>query len=226
MSNNTEYTKHAIVYIDILGTRNTIINDKNGDSISKMKEAILEAQCYCNVDVSESFPHSKPKYKVFSDNIVFAIDLEKDDNELFLLGVVANVVEKIATKCGWICRGAFTYGNLYIDDSFVLGSGLVKGYELESCLAVFPRIIINPEDVEQLFTRLQHKTDLILKKDIDGIYYLDYISYISSRNDKLNIIQKHKELCSNIKNENKHNNKVVQKADWLLSYINIVEGNL
>ncbi|MBR2277898.1 MAG: hypothetical protein IJ872_01665 [Eubacterium sp.] len=221
-----QYTKSAIVYIDILGIRNKIVNDAIGDSISIMKRVIQEAEQYSNVDITPIVQHSKPKYKVFSDNIIFAIDLDYEDNDYILLGIVANFIEKVMTECGWLCRGAFTYGDLYIDDDFVWGPGLVKSYELENSIAIYPRIIIDPECKSALIDRIEGAEGLIFQKDEDGMYYLDILSYIVGDNDKDLTIQKYRELCYKLIEECKTNTKIMQKINWFLNYIQKVENRV
>jgi hypothetical protein len=224
--NEVKYTKCAIVYIDFLGITKTIEEDDSGKSISIMKKAIEEAERYANVDLSPKINHSKPKYKFFSDNIIFAIDLKQQNNDGFLLGIVANFVENIMLKCGWLCRGSFTYGDLYIDDDFVWGPGLVRSYKLENNIAIYPRIIIDPDVIPILTDKYTVAGNSFLQKDDDGIYFLDNISYINNIDDKRTIIKKYRKLCDSIAIKNKGNLKVLQKTDWLLTQIIKLERNI
>ena len=105
----------------------------------------------------------------------------------------------------------------------VWGTALVKAHGLENSIAVYPRIVVDPELIGELdlanpnpkFTKTQEWID----KDADGIFMIDYLNkYL--RNKEILILSlmnladsKVVEYC------NTNNIKVCQKWLWFLNYI-------
>src|SRR5699024_482009 len=92
----------------------------------------------------------KIQSKIFSDNIVFAIEYN-DYNSLcknakLLIAVMS--MFQYAITCEQpldvpiFVRGSICKGPLYWGENFILGSGLVTAYEMESKIAIYPRIIV------------------------------------------------------------------------------------
>ncbi len=86
---------------------------------------------------------------------------------------------------GVLLRGALTIGDIFIKDAITFGPALIRAYELESTVAITPRVIIDPlvfilleqypalrgnpiEDEMQYLCR-------VLKKDRDGVWFIDYL---------------------------------------------------
>ena len=118
-----------------------------------------------------------------------------------------------------LVRGAITIGSYFQDDMIAWGSGLVKAHCLESSIAIYPRIIIDPE-IEKFMEELCDffKTQL-LTQDFDGIYFIDPYTHRNSRNIESLIddfiIDNEKRI-----EENKGNYKILQKLNWLQNYFN------
>lgn len=55
----------------------------------------------------------------------------------------------VSNSVGWLVRGGITIGDFYIDDMFVWGAALVKAYELEEKIAVYPRVILDEKNQKQ-----------------------------------------------------------------------------
>ena len=83
----------------------------------------------------------------------------------------------------FLIRGGITIGDLYIDDTFVLGPGLIDAYKLESQNAKFPRIIVDERYAEKAISYMNNaylrinegKGKCAIIKDDDGVYFLDYL---------------------------------------------------
>ena len=222
MDNNYEYKTHAIVYIDILGVKDIIDNDNTGESILKIKSIVKSAEQSALKVLPESDKCSELKYKFFSDNVIFAIDLEQPSNAIYLLWITCIFVDEILRSCGWLCRGAFTYGDLYIDDEVVWGKGLVRSYYLENSIANYPRIIFDPDCMKKINGNFIISNTLT-KLDFDGLYYLDYIWFVNNPYNRKNAVDDYRIAIKNIRNIKKTDERIRQKLDWFENYINEFE---
>jgi predicted DNA-binding protein len=102
----------------------------------------------------------------------------KDEADVFL-EFTAYMAEHLL-KCNYKPRGGICKGQLYIDDVFVWGKGLVDAYMMESAEADYPRIIIAPEVVDGAS---KHLKDAMIEEDTDGKFILNYLkSFGKSKN--------------------------------------------
>lgn len=74
---------------------------------------------------------------------------------------------------GWLVRGGITIGDFYIDDTIVWGPALLRAYELEDKLAIYPRIILD-ETVTSVLSISTIKNDFV-RVDKDGFRFLNYM---------------------------------------------------
>lgn len=77
---------------------------------------------------------------------------------------------------GIFCRGAITKGKLYHQGRMIFGSSYIRAFSLEEELAVFPRVIIDPEIIN-FFELKEGQVPLapaFFGLDEDGIYYQRY----------------------------------------------------
>jgi hypothetical protein len=79
----------------------------------------------------------------FSDNVVISApasaSLVKN-----LVGAVA-AIQMTSLNLGFLIRGGVTIGELYHDREAVFGPALNRAYELENCVADYPRVVLDPE---------------------------------------------------------------------------------
>lgn len=209
---------HAIAYLDMLGTTSKIKKDQNGYYLSTLHMIFDMAYKYCNVLHQLKPTSSKLNVKVFSDNIVIAIPLDsKSDMNGFeaLLSFVSYFQNWATVFYSWPVRGGITMGDLFLDDTFVWGTGLLRAYELECNIAVYPRIIVDRNIIHQ-----QSTTCNFLIKDNDGQYYLDFLNSI--RHENPNIIQSSfRNMLENIeKSPGTYEERPLQKLQWYRNYIN------
>ena len=107
---STKYktSNHIIAYFDILGAKQMICNDNNFEFLNHLNMFMEDA-------IEESgggiFPHKEEIYiKIFSDNILLAIELKEDDDQrnnkiAALFNTVANIYNEIL-RYGHLMRGA------------------------------------------------------------------------------------------------------------------------
>ncbi len=183
MTNNslpTVYPTRYVLYLDILGFReivNTVeTDDVNGNELLRTVKKIIDdfiSEKETANDTSQ-MQSAHPMYTLFSDCLV----ISTADHVGGLKSILTRVMDlpmRLMQK-GIFVRGAVVKGLLLHDQDHLLGSGLIKAYEMESQLATYPRILIS-KDVYDAAVGLIEKsmqqwvTD-ICRRDADGLYYV------------------------------------------------------
>lgn len=209
--------KCIVAFIDILG-----VSAKIKESV---QNAIQDIWIFCH-RVKKMTYKTRIKVKIFSDNIFLCASLENEDvlsvlNEFF--SVINGIETTMINANQSFVRGAIVVGNIHFEDNFVLGEALLKAYELESKVAIFPRIVID----ESVFLYIK-KESLYFKKDTDGFYFYNFLKfagylYTDSQTNKkerfLNLQKFKANILVNYK-KNKGNYAVIQKMNWLKQYLN------
>jgi hypothetical protein len=175
------YQDRVLAYIDILGFSETIKStiDENGvenEAETEKISALLEALQAPGIQINDKVASQ------FSDTIVISYPMETE------AGVI-RIIFDILFKCvavlrkGCLLRGAVVCGKLYHKDSQIFGPALVKAYNMENKLAIYPRIILD-DNIRKIAERYPDKNfspkyqikirEAKIVKDFDGVYFLDY----------------------------------------------------
>jgi len=208
-STNYKTSKHCVAYLDILGTKNKIYEDKNADFLNHLN-------MFCKDAISEA---SSAKYlakdnifvKIFSDNMLFAINTENDkmrlDRITAMFCTIANLQNEILNY-GHLIRGAIVEGEFFHNDIIVYGKALVEAVNIEENIAEYPRIIVAQNIIAKDLWQY-------IFKDIDGLYFLNNLAFdhslghIGIKLQLLEILKKHKD-----------NIRIKKKIMWAISYFN------
>ncbi|MFD6440909.1 hypothetical protein ACFWDG_14065 [Peribacillus sp. NPDC060186] len=84
----------------------------------------------------------------FSDSLVISRPYH-DSNDLWQIIMDLDLVQKtLASDVGIMIRGGLTTGKLYHKGSISFGPAFVAAYHLESKVAKYPRIIIDPKIIK------------------------------------------------------------------------------
>ena len=201
---------HIIAYLDILGAKDMICNDNNFDFLNHlnmfMEDAIEEAG-------GGIFPKGEDIYiKIFSDNILLAIELKEDDKQrehkiAILFNTVANIYNEIL-RYGYLMRGAIVEGEFFHNDIIVYGKGLVEAVQLEENVAKYPRIIVKTKVNEA-------NSWYYLMKDSDGESFLNIFHLCSTFDDitfKINLLE--------LLKKHKNNEEIKEKIMWMINFFN------
>lgn len=252
MDQNT--TKHLIAYFDILGYTHTV------KSLSKKEEKeFLDLINNCVKTVYETFSNreykdSYIKFNVhsFSDNFLISMPLypcyEIGLYCCLMFRLIREIQIGLISGFQIFVRGAIVIDDLYVSDKFIYGRGIIKAYELENNIAIYPRIIIDSEVVsihKEFLNKVysqEHRTigkiikassvDVAIdpnnvKKDFDGIFFINYLSttftfrgdpYIRFNNHKIAVVENLIHYCNNI--------KISQKYLWCQNYHNNSLGKM
>lgn len=253
--------KRGIVsFIDILGFRDLVKNHPDdSDFLLKIFQGI--EWCYHDYklsmdDLDESFDvvHT---LQSFSDSIVSTVTTKESVEvqlreflSMFEIEVqhLAFVQYQMFVDYGILIRGAISFGNIYHESNILFGEGMISAYEMESKLALFPRIIIDPkiiELIEKYANEIGRFPDEIekfqdtmfipsemykqIRKDNDGLYFIDFLNlkdvkgywYVPIKPDIPKIFSPYKNKLIEKLNELKNQpEKIKVKYNWLKQYYN------
>lgn len=210
---STDYktTNHIIAYLDILGATDLICNDNDFSFLNHLNMFMEDA-------IEESgggvFPKEEKIYiKIFSDNILLAIELKENDEQrenkiAILFNTVANIYNEIL-RYGYLMRGAIVEGEFFHNDIIVYGKGLVAAVHLEEKEADVPRILVRI-DVNK------PNSLYYLMKDSDEELFLNIFHLCDTFDDvtfKINLLKMLK--------KHKNNEKIKAKIMWMIKYFNL-----
>lgn len=166
------YSKKVVGWLDILGIREKIKNEKEYDA-----EAIIEIMANLSAYVKTACDEYEAKdvmhYLQIADGFMIAAEMDYAQK---LCEIICEIQWKILVYLKMLSRGAITAGNVSVenDGKIIIGPAYVDAYAMESENAVFARTIIS----DQLVKELEISSMPYIKLDSDNVYYLDYIDYI------------------------------------------------
>ena len=174
MNADIKNTLSVIAFLDILGGKQLI--EQNADeSLNLVYKSYTEAIARYKNMADPDFV--LPNINIFSDNITVSCQL--DDNFDNALECIMSVILFCTTLTaqfwanGLLIRGGITIGYCFSDNLMVWGKALVRAYEIESTIAIYPRIVIDPF-ADELFDFLSNsKYKKIICRDFDGLYFID-----------------------------------------------------
>lgn len=209
--------KCIVAFIDILGVSAKIKNS--------VEEAIQDIWVFCHRVMKTTY-NTHIKVKIFSDNIFLCASLGNGEDTQVLndfLSIINDIETTMINVNHLFVRGAIVVGNVHFEENFVLGEALLKAYEIESKVAIFPRIVVDESVFEYI-----NKESPYFKKDMDGFYFYDFLKttgYVftnptTKRSETfVNLAQFKTNILENYK-KNRNNYAVLQKMNWLKQYCN------
>jgi len=156
-----------ILYMDVLGGEKIIDSPQVVKLSTFMKWALDETKRVNLMYNRTANEEQKIYFKMFSDNIIICTK----SNYKFLLQIAAGWQRKLS-DLGIFLRGALCHGSIIKEDDFVLGSGLVKAYKLESNCAKYPRIIIDESFSEKIDADILGAYTTRFR---DNVLFIDYL---------------------------------------------------
>ena len=208
-STNFKTSNHLIAYLDILGATDLICKDNDFSFLNHLNMFMEDA-------IEESgggiFPKEEDIFvKIFSDNIVLAIELkenddQRDDKIAALFNTVANIYNEIL-RYGYLMRGAIIEGEFFHNNIIVYGKGHVQAVKLEEKEAIYPRILVQKELSKLLPQYLLQDRD---SWNILNIFqFSESFDHLSFKFELLKMLKK-----------NKNNDHVKAKIMWMINYFN------
>ncbi len=201
------YEKRIVAFIDILGFKSLINETEKSDNQNEIKN-ITDAfdLIYKVLDKHYSKDQIKEiKYSTFSDCIVFSFPSFQTDALFFACLPLIWLQADLVSNHNIFLRGAITIGDIYHDANKVFCPAMVEAYELESKVAKYPRIILDPKiktayddwlvkleeegDCDKIYDLKEELNSVfsengLLTKDRDDYYYVDYLRGIVQEMDE------------------------------------------
>jgi hypothetical protein len=131
------YTRRVVAFYDILGWRAEIENaGTDQKKIGNLRRLILQHARLLRLPVK-----SPVNVSTFSDNVVISSVPHKDLTPFFLREMAT--LQLMTASMGFLLRGGIAVGDIIHDEEVVFGPALTRAYELESTVAVYPRIVVD-----------------------------------------------------------------------------------
>lgn len=217
--------EYYIASIDLLGAKDIIESDKDDMHLNNIYN-IFHSWARINKD-DNLFNPKDIEIKFFSDNLVLAIRADIDKAADNLLDTVAYMCFHFL-KNGYKPRGGIVKGKLYIDDVFVWGKGLVKAYVLESKEAIYPRILVDDNVLNNANSHCVNT--LIFTDEKDDRKALNYLRCFGRSKKQwpsdiesivVYLLEELKEKKAEEGIREIKNPSVVEKIQWLINYAEI-----
>lgn len=206
------YEERIVAFIDILGFRNLVNDESRCEDIG----AILRLPYLIRQDhMAKMLKIKGVMMTSISDSLVFSIGLEKRGAMNKITKILTVFMQALMTQYGLLVRGGLAVGKLYHDNDVVYGPGLVRAHELESRIAVYPRVIMTPADFECSIRSCGEISQSILRKtfilDNDWFLRLDSVRYATQETLEL--------YRSRLEQSKTLDLGVLQKVNWMIAEV-------
>jgi len=241
---NPEYDIAIISFFDILGFSKIVQRHKNPN---KILEKLKIFKHRSKLDMNTSLAHGQ-QFINFSDTVVRTTKVLSRTNKSLPQGILFHefldliFIQFSLIWEGIFIRGGVTVGEIHHDESHIFGRGLNKAYYLERDMAIYPRIVIDP-DVFHLLEKVpllksHHHTLPMEKQNIrelvrrgsDGWWFLDYLRVMGEEVGNIHnygkFLKLHKQTIVKNLSKFKTLNRDAVKYVWLSLYHNEVVSSL
>ena len=234
-----EYADCLVAFYDILGFSDFVRSHPDADDVHKLFAYITDVASVSE----ESTEVFGQRFIHFSDTVIHTTPFTRSDGKdnrfgmLFyeLQHAVHFQMELIWKELVWL-RGSITYGQAFHGPSEVYGPAIIRAYELERDVAIFPRVVIDP----QLLTLFEQSSnlhsgdhDLITEREYcfnflrcgdDGIWFIDYLRAAKQEVEKPEdypiYLTRHKSMILRRLSKQTSLQRLTQKYTWLTHYHN------
>lgn len=226
---NEDYSKRIIVFMDILGFKNLVADEKSKDKLFSIMKYLkwIEDSNYNGILSMDDLGR---EITVFSDSIVISYDANIKGALFYILIDIVHIQLDFANQ-GVYLRGGITVGELYHKHNIVFGPGMVKAYELESLHAKYPRIILEEDLIlfgaenRLEFHSIEEELNCILNllhEDDDEYFYIDFLNQSQELDNPDDINSILNILRENILSHTIDcvNSSIYEKYNWLRKYYN------
>jgi hypothetical protein len=221
------YEERVIAFFDILGFKELICKNVKNDAFIRdilnwPKEYIEREQG----KKSEQERYKNTNFSFMSDSIIISFKRETTHGVFNLLNDILSIIIGYINK-SILCRGSIVTGKMIHENDLLFGPDFCRAVEFEK-KAKYPRILVD-EDVLQAGEEYPNKNlvaevegpfnKAFLRKDNDGLFYIDYFSTLLSPSiDDLKIQQMdyiktlNTMILAGIKNSDRN---IREKYEWM-----------
>ena len=183
------YEDRVVCFLDVLGFQYHIERTVNKDgsdveqNIDNLAQAFLDIRDLLDIDRPDERLGGQ-EVTQFSDSLVISFPAIEESGVFFALLNILWVQMNLA-RHGLLVRGAVARGKLIHNLKVLFGPALIEAYLLETKAALYPRVIVSKSIIDLGISKRfkgnlpQHEEESImdiLKKDSDGMYYVDYLT--------------------------------------------------
>ena len=233
------YRRAVVTFLDILGFASLV---KSGDA-DKVEHVLSAVRKYAIPESHDQMDNEEPTIcsVAFSDSIVRVRFLD-GDNLRYPIGHVLSEINELSLIQGEliseniILRGALTIGEIYLNQGIIFGPAMVTAYELESKLAIYPRIVIDPKVLNEVrkdatlrrdghsgTDEIKEIRNLVARGD-NGLWYINYLASMCGQLDNPDhlpaLLQAHKHLITSRYSTSEQTKGYLDKLLWLAVYHN------
>lgn len=182
-----EYQNCYVAFLDMLGFSNICKNKSMSCSEiltilsfnSIINNSVINAMS--NNDVTRYiFPDDITKsvyYSIMSDSIFIATPDNKSG--LLYLLQICSIIQYFLLEHKILLRGGITKGEFFGHEDIAFGPALVKAHYIEDNIAVYPRIVLSKEVMDDVQAEKDSILDLQISKSTeDSLYFVDYLNLL------------------------------------------------
>ncbi|NWJ27659.1 hypothetical protein [Rhizobium sp. RM] len=141
-----EYDERVLTFIDILVWRSIVERSLTYPSLRKRIPNAVHSlgtltEKYCTEETEEHPPEDE--FAQFSDSIIISIPRRHDLDVGRMIKLVTEFQSSVLFS-GFLIRGGITAGPMFHQGRVAFGPALNRAYELDSKIANFPRVVIDP----------------------------------------------------------------------------------
>ena len=214
----------VVAFIDILGASAEMKKDPK-KALNVVHNAYDDALAIYKTVFKDH--RDEVRIRIFSDNIVVSCSCERLGLEkaVYSIVILSALIQEKLLHYSVLSRGGIARGDFFSDEIMIWGNALVNAYNLESTIAIYPRIVIHPDLIAEIkyFTRVANgERDSLfswIAQDLDGLCYVDYFNNFSLMKDPSLLLLVFMEDNEQRKINNLSNLKVVQKIIWHGNYL-------
>lgn len=230
------YEDRYVAFIDILGFKNLLKEDKVNNIKSVLEVFYKEQQENYNKNKSNKSSIGV-EISLFSDSLIISYPVKDNitnaDNLFYLIMDIIFIQFDLAFR-GVFVRGGIAKGKLYHNKDICFGEALLLAEDMEKS-AVYPRVVLaeetmtvaiknNVENDKKYSQYNDFESEAvyyyrILKKDIDGMWYVNFILQADEFDDGgefIDMLEKIKVKCETVLSNNSDEH-IRMKYNWLKS---------
>lgn len=177
-----KYEEKIVAFIDILGFKSLVNDESKCEDVG----ALLKLPYFIRQDsIVKMFKLKGVMMTSISDSLVFSIGLKERGAMNKMTKLLSVFTQTLLSQYSLLLRGGIAIGKLYHDNEIVYGPGLVKAYELESKIAVYPRIVMLSSEFDCSIQSCSEISQSMLREifipDNDGFFTLDCLHYTNQQ---------------------------------------------
>jgi hypothetical protein len=227
---NSDYSDRIVVFIDILGFGGMVDESiqKDGTTNKKNLSTINEAIDILHATWDPPFEgfDIKKEITLFSDSAIISFSTKTRSEVFYTLLKLLHLILDLL-RIGVLIRGGIAIGKCIHNKDKVFGPGVNQAVKMEK-EANYPRIIVDPKiiDVAKKYHASHHSAtdeiesiEKLLKKDDDGLLYLNYFrSAFSEFDDEYSLLEYIFHMYKLINSKQayyKNNERILNKYIWM-----------